>query len=822
MAVGQHLLHIVNNLRYQGQVVRVERLQPREAKHAEVPGGLRPEVAEAFAKRGIEQFYTHQADAIGHIRAGRNVVIVTGTASGKTLCYTVPMLESYLADPTSRALLIYPTKALAQDQLRGLNEIKGYHEALRFDAGTYDGDTPGQRRRQLRDSGSFILTNPDMLHQGILPNHAKWAGFFAHLKFVVLDELHTYRGIFGSNVANVIRRLKRVCSHYGSSPVFICCSATIANPKEHAERMLAAPVELVNNDGAPRGPKDFALWNPPFIDDAHVERRGSVSEAKQLMTELVKNRVQTIAFLRTRLSAEIMFRYVQEDLQRFGPKLAKSVHAYRGGYLPEERREIEQRLASGDLLGVASTNALELGIDIGGLDACLIVGYPGTVASLWQQAGRAGRGMDESLVILVAQNNPIDQYLVNNPDYIFGQPHENAVIDPDNPHISIGHLRAALYELPLKDHELGLFGDYTQAMLDILADQKLARKTRNGWKHLLAPANTEKRLTDFPAADIQLRNMGNVVYEIQDVTDNSRVVGYVDEMTAFMQVHPHAIYIHAAETYFVQSLDLEKKIAFVEKRDIDYSTQAVAEEAIKIDETGNQQPWRRAQIFSGDVTLTTLVVMFKKVKFHSRDSIGYEGLELPERKMETVAMWLVPPESAREACARHGRHISDALVGLSNVIVDVLPIHVMCDSMDVGSVVDASCLGTEALFIYDRFEGGIGFAEKAYKLIEPIMQCALTLVQKCRCRTGCPSCVGSATPAFAARPLDSGSRGRIADKEATLILLHDLLELEPYVPKYPPPMPDAPAAPAASPTQPKKETKPMPPGLERKIRKRLQ
>ena len=813
-------------MRYQDQLVRVEHLEPRPARYADAPGGLRPEVARALAAKGIGRLYTHQAEAIGHVRAHRNTVIVTGTASGKTLCYTIPILESYLEDRSTRALLIYPTKALAQDQLRGLNELKALHESLRFEAGTYDGDTPGNRRRTLRDSGSFILTNPDMLHQGILPNHQRWVTMFSRLKFVVLDELHTYRGIFGSNVANVIRRLRRICRHYGSDPVFVCCSATIANPKEHAERILQAPVELVQDDGSPRGPKDFVLWNPPYIDEARIERRGSLSEAKQLMVELVLNRVQTISFLRTRLSAEMLFKYVQEDLQRHGSKLSKAVHAYRGGYLPEERREIEQRLASGDLLGVASTNALELGIDIGGLDACLIVGYPGTVASLWQQAGRAGRGMDEATVFLVAQNNPIDQYLMNHPDYIFGRPHENAVIDPDNPHIAIGHARAALYELPVTDSEAQLFGEYTPALLEILEEQKLARRTRQGWR-FVPPPDAQQKVTAFPANDVQLRNMGNVVYEIQESAENNRVIGYIDEMAAFMQVHPHAIYIHEAETYFVNDLDLNKKMAFVEKRDIDYYTQAVAEEHITIDATDQESAWRIARVFSGDVTLTTLVVMFKKVKFHSRDSIGFEGLDLPERKMETVAMWLVPPDSTHAACARHSRTVADALVGLSNVVVEVLPMHVMCDSMDIGSVVDSSCLGKDALFIYDRFDGGIGFAEKAYKLIEPVMQCALKVVQDCACHTGCPSCVGASVPPFAARPIDSGTRGRISDKEATLILLHDLLELPPYVPKFPPPAPDSPAVPApgghaADASRPKPEAKPLPPGLERKIRKRLQ
>ncbi|HHV93371.1 MAG TPA: DEAD/DEAH box helicase, partial [Firmicutes bacterium] len=471
MGVELFLQELLNGRDYRGQAVAVRCLPARKAVYAEPERPLPPELTAALAEMGIKQLYSHQARAVDLIRDGQNVVIVTSTASGKTLCYNLPVLESLLADPSTKALYLFPTKALAQDQLQGLNRWKTLIPSLPLVAGTYDGDTPRDLRRRLRDEGNVILTNPDMLHAAILPHHPNWGKFFANLKFIVLDEIHTYRGIFGSNVANVLRRLKRVCRHYQANPQFICCSATIANPVELAEALTGQKMALVDNDGSPKGKKHFVLWNPPLLPDG-LQRRSANAEAKDLMVRLLRQRIQTIAFTRARVVAELIYRYVREELSRFGSGLANSIRAYRGGYLPEERRAIERQLFSGELLGVSCTNALELGIDIGTLDACLIVGFPGTIASVWQQAGRAGRHNEDSLVILIGHNNPIDQYLMQHPQYFFEQTPENAIIDPDNPYIVLGHLRAAAFELPLRVDEERDFGPTAPALLDILAEDR--------------------------------------------------------------------------------------------------------------------------------------------------------------------------------------------------------------------------------------------------------------------------------------------------------------------------------------------------------------
>ncbi|MDP6779907.1 MAG: DEAD/DEAH box helicase, partial [Candidatus Latescibacteria bacterium] len=453
MSFTRFLSQIQNTRDYGGQIVHVEVIPPREACFAEVEGGIHPALSDALRHQGIDRLYTHQAEALAALRRGEHVTVVTSTASGKTLCYQIPTLEALLQDPEATALYFFPTKALAQDQARGLSRFGEISPSLRFDLGTYDGDTPPDLRRKLRDEGRVILTNPDMLHQGVLPNNARWARFFQNLRYVVIDEVHAYRGVFGSQVANVIRRLSRVCAHYGANPQLICCSATIANPKELAVSLTGREMTLVDSDGSPRGARRFVFWNPPYLEGSTSDRRSPNTEARRLMTELIQDRVQTIAFVRARTTAEVIYRYCQEDLARIGPKLAQAIRAYRGGYLPTERREIERMLFEGDLLGVVSTNALELGIDIGGLDASLIVGYPGTVASMWQQAGRAGRKADESLVVFIGQNAPIDQFLMREPKYFFGQSPEHATIDPDNPHVAVGQLRCALHELPVRGEE---------------------------------------------------------------------------------------------------------------------------------------------------------------------------------------------------------------------------------------------------------------------------------------------------------------------------------------------------------------------------------
>ncbi len=772
---------------YRGQIVHIENIPARPARYEALEAPLHPRVAAILAKTGIERLYTHQAQAIRAIREGRDVAVVTSTASGKTLCYNVPVLERLAVDPSARALYLFPTKALAQDQLRGLVRYREIDPDMPIVAGTYDGDTPPNARRKLRDEGNVILTNPDMLHQGILPRHPSWGRLFASLVYVVIDEMHTYRGVFGSNVANVIRRLERICEHYGANPQFICCSATIANPKELAEKLIDRPVTLIDDDGAPRGPRKFVFWNPPFVDAARVERGSSSFEAERLLVDLVRDRVQTITFVKARVVAELIYRFAQEQLQRISPSLANAVKPYRGGYLPEERREIERRLFSGELLGVASTNALELGIDIGSLDAAILTGYPGTIASAWQQAGRAGRGQEEALVVLVGQSTPIDQYLMSHPEYFFGRTTEGAVIDPHNPYVLARHLRCAAFELPLGAKDIARFGEYMPAILEILEERREVARRGNRW-YWSHPS--------YPSEAVKLRNMSDNTYTIVDTTQDpagrevprrdtgaNRVIGTMDELSAFEQIHPEAIYLHDGETYFVSELDVDKKVAYVEKADVDYFTQSVAESTVKIENEQENAKVHRATAAFGDVTVTSLVYMFKKIRFHGRDSIGFGKVSLPPQVMGTAAFWLVPPVSTLNLVREWGRDPSEGLYGIGNVITEVVPLFAMCDPRDVGAVVDSLNTGSPTLFVYDRYPGGVGFAERAYRTLEKVLDACLDLVKGCRCDDGCPSCVGAPVPPFAQNDPDLSPRGRVPDKEAALIILHDLLEKGPYIPK---------------------------------------
>jgi len=798
---------------FQDQIRHVECLPRRLPETAELSSPLPSPVQEALRRQSIEKLYRHQAECIEYARQGRSTVIVTSTASGKTLCYMLPMLEAALQDQPASALLIYPTKALAQDQLRVLQRFGTLQPELDFLSGTYDGDTPAEMRRRLRQEAAFVLTNPDMLHQGILPNHHLWDRFLHRLRFVVVDEIHTYRGVFGSNVANLFRRLNRICAFHGSHPIFISSSATIANPVEHASRLTGQPTMLVDRDGSPRGEKKFVLWNPPFIDLGLAERRSPLTEAHHLMTKLVRDKVQSIAFTRTRLGAEVIARYCQESLRRYGPALAQAVCAYRSGYLPEERRRIERRLVEGELLGVASTNALELGIDIGSMDAGILVGYPGSVASTWQQAGRAGRGREDSIVFLLAQNSPIDQFLMKHHDYLFQRTPEHAIIDPDNPHLVLNHMRCALRELPLEPSESGYFGPFTEALLALLRDSSRAKKQEERW------FATED---GFPAAEFGLRQSDPVTYTIMDVTDQQqRVIGTMDQTSAYSQVHDHAVYLHAGETYFVQRLDTEKKMAFVEALDVDYYTQAVAECMIRIDETEETKPWRRAVKFFGPVTVTNLVTMFKKIKFHTRESLGYENLQLPSQTLDTIALWWVPEPAVLGRARQFGLSPLEGLVGISNLMLEVIPLFVMGDIQDLGAVVETSNLGRPTVFLYDKFVGGVGYSEKAYEMIEDILQACLEIVKECPCRMGCPSCVGSMHPGAVQQPgMREEPRDRIPSKEAALVLLHELLEIPGYCPRLPEAI-SGPAPIVAEPFPPQVPQEKLPFSLEGRLRNRL-
>jgi DEAD/DEAH box helicase domain-containing protein len=769
----------INRIRRQyffsSQIAHVEEIPAQPARYQDLENGLAEPVRCALEGMGIERLFTHQASSIELVRKGHNVTVVTGTASGKTLCYNIPVVEELCQSQLATMLYIYPTKALAQDQLRALGRFSESDD-VNFMAGTYDGDTPTRLRRKLRDEGNVILTNPDMLHQGILPHHARWNRFFTHLRHVVIDEVHAYRGVFGSHVANVMRRLMRVCEHYGADPRFICCSATIANPREHAEDITGRPMKVIANNGAPRGARRFVLWNPPPLETAAHgnpqqwraggDRKSPLWEAVHLLATLVREGVQTIAFVRTRLAAELVFKRCRDLLRKESRKLSEKVHAYRGGYLPEERREIERRLVEQDILGVASTNALELGIDVGSLDACIIVGYPGTIASLWQQGGRAGRGTEESLIFLVGQNSPIDQYLMMHSGYLFSQNPEQAVVDPDNPHVSVGHIRCATHELPLESEEARTFGPYSETILELLEEEQCVRQIEDTW-YWASP--------DYPAAEVNLRNIAGPVYTIQE-EPSGRVIGTMDEISALSQLHDHAVYLHGAQTYFVDKLDLEEKIAFVQERDLDYYTRAVTSSDITLDERELEEESCLGDLGYGDVTVTTTIPMFKKVRFHARDSLGFEKLDLPPQHLETVALWMSPPGDLVEEMTRQEMVVGEGLIGIANVLVEVAPFFVMCDPQDVGTVVNSSCLGRDALFLYDRYPGGMGYARRCLGKLDDIMTTIRDVVRDCGCEDGCPSCVGAAVPAFAMTDIDSAVRGRIPDKEAAGFMLEQLLE----------------------------------------------
>lgn len=774
MNADRFLQHLQTKRDYHDQLVHVEVLPARPASYAETQVPLHPSVQAALAALGISRLYQHQADAVDAARRGENVVVVTGTASGKTICYNIPVLETLLHNPDSKALYLYPTKALAQDQLRGILRFKEIDSGFPINAGTYDGDTPGDTRRRLRDNGNCVLTNPDMLHSGILPNHAGWADFFARLNFVVIDEIHTYRGIFGSNVANVIRRLKRICANYGSHPVFLCSSATIANPGELAANLTGEQFTVVDHDGSARGPKYFALWNPPAVGET-MERRSPQAEATDLMVSLVRDRIPTIAFTRARVITELIYRHAREQLQRHSPSLANAVRAYRGGYLAKERREIERQLFSGELLGVASTNALELGIDIGSLDACLIVGFPGSIASTWQQAGRAGRGQEEALVVLLAQNAPLDQYLMQHPAYFFGKSCEHAILDADNPHVVLNHLRAAVFELPLPVTDETSFGPYAPALIDLLAENNEVIRRGNSWYWIGR---------GYPSDDFPLRSACENNYTIVDTSEGrNQVIGSTDEVSAFTQLHTEAVYLHDGETYFVAKLDLDERVSYVHRAEVDYYTQAITDRRVQIQEEQMQKEWQGSQVSFGDVGVTFVTYMFKKVKFGSRDSIGFGKVDVPPVTLDTCAMWLAPRLDAFAAVRAAGRSPIEGMVGIANVIGEVLPLYAMCDPSDVGALVDSSNTGVPTLFVFDRYKGGAGFAQKAYELLPDVLAACCDLILGCNCYDGCPSCVGAPVPANVQNDADTETKGRIPDKEAALVILHALLQRPAYIPR---------------------------------------
>jgi DEAD/DEAH box helicase domain-containing protein len=756
---------------YRGQIAAVRTIEPRAAGYRRPASPVHERLWSLLKQEGIEQLYSHQADAFDAVRGGENAVIASGTASGKSLCYHLPVLAELLERPASRALYLFPAKALAYDQLGNLQRMVtsgGIADVAK--PACYDGDTPPHQRPGTRRSASIVLSNPDMLHQGILPYHAKWAEFFARLKYVVLDEIHSYRGIFGSHVAGVIRRLQRICRHYGSSPQFICCSATLGNPRELAERLTNRPMRLIDQDGSPRGRRWVVLWNPPWLDEeTRVARRSGNVEAQMLMQALLEDGAGTIAFSKARVVAELLYKYVADALRRRRPDLANQIKPYRGGYLPLERRQIEQALFSGELRGVCSTNALELGIDVGSLDAAIIVGFPGTLCSLWQQAGRAGRRQGESLAIFVAYDDPVDQYLMRFPQFIFDRPLEQAIIDPNNPHILASQLACAARELTLTPADLPEFGQMAAEVVKEMVDGGRLKAGQERFDYSMA---------GMPQQEVNLRTISNATYTIVDITDGrNEVVGQVDSISAPELIYPEAIYLHQGEGYIVRELDQAGKMARVERLDADYYTQPVLADECRITAERLAADCRAGRRFFGDVTVRWQTVAFRKFKFHTMELIGQTKLDLPAQQIETVGVWLQPPPHALEATTAAGHQVWEAMSGVRNLLLVALPTLAMCDRSDIGGMVNSSQLGIMTIIVYDRYPGGVGYARHGYEYCESLLKLAHDLVSGCQCESGCPGCVG---PPNLRIPIhhdpDLGHGYRIPDKAATLALLRAWLE----------------------------------------------
>ena len=758
-ALASWLRDYANRRDNRGALVHWHTLPAREARYGELLPALPRPLAQALEARGIARLYTHQVRAVEALRARQDTVVVTGTASGKSLCFHLPALEKLLEEPGATALYLFPTKALAQDQLKSLTRLaSGQLEVTgALLAGVYDGDTAAPTRKKLREQANVILSNPDMLHAGILPQHAKWARFLRSLRYVVVDEAHAYRGIFGSHVANVLRRLERLVRHYGGDFRYVLCSATIRNPRELAEALTGREVVVVDDDGAPRGAKHFAFWNPPYRDETRVERRSSNVEACGLVAGLIERGAQVIAFTKSRVSAELVYRYTREQLERSRAKLPdegegpapagtpapggvrlpplwERLRPYRGGYLPEERRAIEKALFDGELRGVISTNALELGIDVGGLDAAVLIGAAPTLASIWQQAGRAGRSGTDSLVVLVAYNDTVDQYLMRRPEYFFGRSPEAACIDPHNPYILAQQLACAAYEMPISPADEAAFGPQTR---DVLAALEDAGETRS------IDGRAYWAKSDFPGAKVSLRTMSDDTYTIVDGTRGNAAIGNVDAISGLELVYPNAIYLHEGESWWVRSLDLEQKVATVEPREADYYTQPVLDTNIRVRGELQKREWRGESVTFGEVTYSWQTIAMKKIRFRSLDAIGYHPLELPRLTLETAGFWLAPKEETWKGLVARGHNPWEALSGVRNLFVTLLPLMAMCDPMDLGGMIDSSNLGRPTIFVFDRYHGGLGFAEQGYARLDELAEAALAHLVGCPCGDGCPACVGT-------------------------------------------------------------------------------
>ncbi len=748
--------HIKGLANYKNQIVHVEHLLPRAPSYQLLDKPLHSALQTALHRAGLSLLYTHQAAAVSSAGLGKNVMVVTSAASGKTLCYNLPVLQAVLTEKGCRALYLFPTKALAQDQLRSLGELISLLPTP-IRCATFDGDTPKEERQQIKRSAQIVLTNPDMLHLGILPNHQSWSRFFRRLRYVVIDEAHVYRGVFGSHVGNVLRRLRRVCSLYDANPQFICCSATIANPKEHIERLLGLPFEVIDTDGSPHGGKDFILWNPPILDEAKTSRRSANTEVSFLLVELVRQGIRTIAFARTRKLTELIYTYSKRQLAE--PNLALQIKPYRAGYLPAERRQIERELFQGQLLGVVATTALELGIDIGDLEATVLTGYPGSIASTWQQAGRSGRRTGDSLSFLIGLDNPLDQYFMRHPDFLFQKSFDHALTDPNNTYILKSHLLCAAWELPLTGDDEQFWGKgFAKASVELEKEDMLKPR---GEKWYLMPT------INYPAEGVNIRSTSSLCYTVLDASQNNRQLETVEASVALFQIHPGAIYLHQGESYLVIKLDLAARAAYVVPTDVSYYTQTKELTDLRVLRPIREKATSEAKSYLGEVEVTTAVVGFKKKMQFTEEVIGEEPLDLPPQCFNTIALWFDIPPQAIKQIAEAQLDFVGGLHATEHAAIAMLPLFALCDRNDLGGVSTSlhPDTGKAQIFIYDAHLGGTGIAEKGFELIDDLLRETLKVVTECPCDEGCPSCVQSPK---------CGNNNQPLDKKAAQVILGEL------------------------------------------------
>ncbi len=760
LTLAEWLARAQGDRRFRENATSITHIPASAGSYAPYPSWVNPRLKDVLVKRGMKQLYSHQAKAIDLVRQGRDVVLVTPTASGKTLCYNLPVLQKILEEPETRALYLFPTKALANDQMNEVHALIGELEAD-IRTFTYDGDTPDDARQAIRKQGHVVVSNPDMLHTGILPHHTKWQKLFANLKYVVVDELHVYRGVFGSHLTNVFRRLKRVCRFYGADPVFICCSATVANPKEHAENLLEKEVALIDESGAPKAEKTFILFNPPIVNRELGIRQSALTPARKMAGDLIGNRIQTIVFTTSRLNVEVLTKYLKDTFRGKIPTDDHFVTGYRGGYLPHLRRDIEKGLRERSVMGVVSTNALELGIDIGDLEACIMAGYPGSIASTWQQAGRAGRRAGHSLAILIARSNPMDQFIVENPDYFFARTPEHCRVNPDNLLILLHHIKSAAFELPFEEGER--FGkEDLMELLAYLEEKGVLHRVDQRW-HWAAES--------YPADEVSLRTINPENVVVVDTTDTAshRVIAEVDWDSAFTTVHDGAIYMVESQQYHVDKLDLERNKAYVRKVDVDYYTDAMTYTNVRVIDDFAKKMNGSIIVEHGEVQVARKVVGYKKIKFYTSENVGYGDVTLPEKDMHTTSYWFTIPWDLLDFLQLTREEIIDGLTGLAYCLHHISAMLVMSDIRDMDR-----CIGDKSgewfvrygkdrrfitssppqaatvmenaydptVFIFDAYPGGIGLSENLFERHDELMSAARSIIGACPCDHGCPMCVG--------------------------------------------------------------------------------